>query len=340
MKRKHVSQPFEWRDGDDGWGDEPELEHDDFNAQNTVHYQPQPQAEEKQARARRAPFVDDEPRVPCHEHFIAQYNTIANQRYPLELVADLADGDDEDDNDSSRDASEPGQQLATARDLFGDLFTSSPPPSGADARQTNRPRKQTRTPQMTTPYDKRTRPECFMCAYGNMYHDGIEAKHVCELNRIMDQYGGCDNTELAQMLVLYYDRFVYRPHSGMSRFSVQVALEHIEQHTRDAVIYLGESVKLLLEIRFGLANIIFKQSGRHDKDALSGFVQIQRLLNTQMTMKPENMIFNFGKSAEDTRRMGQRFNFMEVFKQKKERQERSWRTEQQAGDGADDLFDI
>lgn len=325
MKRKHVSQPFEWRDSDDGWGDEPELEQDDFNARNTVHFAPQQQQAQEdkpaQRRGRGAPPADDEPRVPCYENYVTQYNAIVNKRYPLEETSE----------DSTQ---EPGQDLVVRpqQSLFDDLFSSLPtqPLGGA--------RKQPREAQMSTAYDKRQRPECFLCAYGNMYHDGMEAKHVCKLNEIMGMYGAVDNQELAWMLVLYYEKYVRRGNREMVPLSFQVALEHIEQHTRDATIFLGESIKQLLEIRFGLANQIFKQSGRHDKDTLAGFVQIQRLLNTQMTMKPENMLFNFGKSAEDSKHMGRYFKLMEIFSQKKERQERQWR--QERPDDADDLFDV
>ncbi len=314
MKRKHVSQPFEWRASDDEWGDEPRLE-DDFNAEHTTHFA-QP---EERAQRKRPAYVDDEPRVPLHEHFIERYNETMNKRYPV----------DEADEEESVASGDEAQQLIARPPAFADLFESL----GAGVPHT--------APRAPRPYDKRTRPECFMCAFGNRYHDGIEAKHRCRMDEIMDMYGGCDNEELAEMLVLYYDRHVYRTpdgrvRPGMSRFTRQVALEHIKHHTKDAVIFLGESVDLLLEIRFGMADIIFKKNGRHDKDALAGFINVQKLLNTQMTMKPENMIFNFGKSAEDTRRMGRRFNFMECFKQKKERQEREWRAEHEA----DDLFDV
>lgn len=325
MKRKHVSQPFEWRDSDDGWGDEPDLEQDDFNARNTVHFAPQP---DKPQRKGRAAVVDDEPRVPCHENYIKQYNAIVNQRYPME--------------ETDEESVEPGQELAVRSplNLFDDLFASTatqqqqqqqpPPPRNAA-------RKEPRLDQTDSVYDKRRRPECFLCSRGNQYHDNIEAKHVCKLNEIMGLYGSVDNDELAWMLVLYYEKYVRRGSTSLPRLTFHVALEHIEQHTRDATIYQGESIKLLLEIRFGLANQIFKASGRPDKDTLSGFVQVQRLLNTQMTMKVENMMFNFGKSGEDTKHMGRYFKLMEMFTEKKERQEREWRQEMS---GADDLFDV
>ena len=320
MKRKHVSQPFEWRESDDGWGDEPDLEQDDFNVRNTVHFAPQP--EEKPQRKGRAPFVDDEPRVPCHENYVKQYNTIVNQRYPLE----------ETDDESAQEA---GQELAvrSPQNLFDDLFAQMP----AQQPQ-NTARKQPRLEQADAVYDKRRRPECFLCSHGNPYHDNIEAKHVCKLNEIMGLYGSVDNDELAWMLVLYYEKYVRRGNPALARLTFHVALEHIEQHTRDATIYQGESIKLLLEIRFGLANQIFKASGRHDKDTLTGFVQIQRLLNTQMTMKPENMMFNFGKTGEDSKHMGRYFKLMETFSQKKERQEREWRQDRPGE--LDDLFDV
>lgn len=171
----------------------------------------------------------------------------------------------------------------------------------------------------TGSYDKRHRGECFMCAWGNLYHDGIEAKHVAKMNTIMNNYGGCDNIELAQQLVLYYKQFVYRKHTGLPMFTIAVALEHIENHILSAKIFAGESIRMWLQIRFLIANNLFDDNGRHDKHDLQGLINVQKILNTSYGLNPANMLFDFGDSKDDMKKMGQNFKFMEMFKQRDDR---------------------
>lgn len=168
-------------------------------------------------------------------------------------------------------------------------------------------------------YDRRTRGECFLCAWGNLYHDGIEAKCVAKMNKIMDNYGGCDNIELAQQLVLYYKRFVYKKDKGLPMFTVQIALEHIEHHILSAKIYAGESIRMWLQIRYVIANNLFDENGKHDRHDLNGLINVQKLLNTCYGLDPAKLLFNFGDSADDMKKIGQNFKFFEFFKQRDDR---------------------
>ena len=119
-------------------------------------------------------------------------------------------------------------------------------------------------------YDRRQRPECFLCAWGNRFHDGIEARHVNRLHDIInEQYGICSNVELAEMLVLYFNKEVYRPGCGMTRLTREVALEHIEEgHSLNARIFLGESIRRQGQNLFCLEAAQWREDGTYDKIAV------------------------------------------------------------------------
>jgi|WetSurMetagenome_2_1015567.scaffolds.fasta_scaffold08375_7 hypothetical protein len=165
-------------------------------------------------------------------------------------------------------------------------------------------------------YDTRTRPECFLCAWTNKFHDRYKAKHVSKLHSIMDNYAGCDNVELAMQLHLYFKKKVYKPELGMTMWTSRVALEHIEGlHSLSALIFLGESIKKWKKILFGLENQIYRQDKSYYRGAVTDALNAQKMLNHLYTMKLEQMNFNFGKSTEDTKKIGRNFNFLEEFKQ-------------------------
>ncbi len=173
-------------------------------------------------------------------------------------------------------------------------------------------------------YDKNHRSECFMCAWGNLYHDGISSKHIRKMNKIMSNYGGCENMELAQQLVLYYKRYVYKKHSRknggkLPMFTLAVALVHIENHILSAKIFLGESIKLFLQIRLVIANNLFDENGKHDRHDLNGVINVQKVICSTFNQDPKKMMFNFDEGREEMERIGQNFRFMEKFKQRDDR---------------------
>jgi len=343
MQRK---KPFIWRDhdssdgGDDGSQAE-EAEDDDggeeieeraFNRAHALRTlrslevrsdeePPPPTPPPSQGRRGRggAAANDDVPRVPLREHIEAVRHSLSLNRYTVSDDSSVDDApvppppcDDDDDE---------GARRKRKRDTSDDEEEDVERPRRKRRKHEERPQSPPPAP-LTIEERRRRRYHCFLCSYGDRYHDGIEAKHALKMHEMMNNYGGCSNEVLAQHLALYYEYYVYRPESGLPRFTREEALEHIEQHTLAAEVFSGESIRQMLDIRLGLAQLIFKQNGRHCKDALNGFIQVQKLLNRQYTLRPEQMIFNQGKSSDDVRKQGQYFNFMPIFKERADRNAR------------------
>ena len=166
--------------------------------------------------------------------------------------------------------------------------------------------------QCTREYDTRTRNECFLCAWGNKFHDGIEAPHVNKLIDIIHvNYGVHHNKEIANELHLYFKHEIYDAASGMEMLTRQVALEHIEGlHTLDARIFLGESIREQKQLAFLFKNRIWRSDGTFDKIAAEEFRKCTKELRELYKMKLGDMNFNNGNSAEDMKRAANYINLM------------------------------
>lgn len=177
------------------------------------------------------------------------------------------------------------------------------------------------------PYDTRKRGECFLCAWGNRFHDGVKAKHVNKLFAILDNYGACDNIELAMQLHLYFKEKVYRAEKGMCMLTAQIALEHITGvHSLSAVIFIGESIRAWKETWFCLRDSMFKENNKCDKDTFNSFKESQKMLLMLYKMDPKHMNFNFGKSREDINKLGMPFMMMTEMKQVRDKDKRTRKT--------------
>ncbi len=171
--------------------------------------------------------------------------------------------------------------------------------------------------------------ECFLCAWGDKFHDGIEAPKVNTLMRIIKQnYGVHDNVEIAQQLHLYFRAEIYDPDSGMAMLTMAVALEHIEGlHSLDAAMFLGESIRDEKRIAFLLKNMIFRQDGTYNEKALADYRR--SVFNTRQlyNMRLQNMNFANGNTREDLRPQANYFNLQQPFTQRAERQKRQERVQ-------------
>lgn len=175
--------------------------------------------------------------------------------------------------------------------------------------------------------DNKERGECFLCSWGNRFHDGVKAKHVNVLHGILDNYGACDNLELARQLHLYYKEKVYRKERGMSMLTTKIALQHIVgMHSLSATFFLGESIKAWKEAWFCFKNITFKANGKFDKEAFNNWKECQKMLCILYKMDVKSMNFNYGKSREDISKLGVPFFMMPEMKQVRDKDKRATKT--------------
>lgn len=253
-------------------------------------------------------IVEDVPNVFLDVHYHRLNNEYMRYRWQS----------DEEEDDSSSSSSSDDEEVAET-----DLFESLVMPPQTTKKRTNaavasdkelRPKKR----QKTKEFDSLRRPECFLCAWGNKFHDGIKAKHANRLLEIVDEYyGKSSNIELAGMLHLYFKKKVYKPEDGMTMLTKQVVLDHIEGlHSLSASIFVGESIRKWKKIFFGLENALFKENGKYDDKTIDKLEKAQKMINMLYKMKIEELNFSHGKTSDDTRRIAQPFNLMHELKQK------------------------
>ena len=151
--------------------------------------------------------------------------------------------------------------------------------------------------------------ECFLCGWGDEFHDGIEAPHANYMKTmIKTNYGVYSNRDLAIALHEYFKEEVYDEASGMAMLTVAVALEHIEGlHTLDAGIFLGESIRDEKRIMFLLKNRIFRSDGSYDDQALKDYHSCLAQTKGLYNMRLANMNFNNGNTKEDQRHQADYF---------------------------------
>lgn len=316
-KRTPLSALDDWDDIDRGEEEEETVHIDDGPSQTSnsallssmpVQKPPRPSAPSKAATKE-----DEVPNVFLDTHYHKLYNQYVRYRCL---------SDDEDSSSSSSSSSEEEEE----EDLFASLFgeqnkktkrTREESSSQSEKKHQHKKRKLEMTKTLpATEYDSLRRPECFLCAWGNKFHDGIKAKHVNNLMDIMDEYGKCSNVELAGMLHLYFKNKVYKPEEGMSMLTKEVALEHIEGlHSLSASIFVGESIRKWKKIFFGFENALFKENGKYDEKAFDKLEKAQKILIMLYKLKIQELNFSLGKSSEDTRRIAHPFNLMQEFKQ-------------------------
>lgn len=178
-------------------------------------------------------------------------------------------------------------------------------------------------------YSSKHRNECFLCAWGNKFHDGIAAPHVNKLVEIIDtNYGVHHNREIANELHLYFKYEIYDPASGMQMLTREIALEHIESmHTLNARIFLGESIKQEKQLSFLFLNAIWRPDPvtggfTYDKVAADQYRKSQKSLRELYLMPLNKMNFANGNNAEDLKRAANYMNLMMPrFEQKQQQQQ-------------------
>lgn len=163
------------------------------------------------------------------------------------------------------------------------------------------------------------REECFLCSWGDRFHDGISAEAVNRLNKILElNYGQIENASIAQMLHIYYKKKIYDPSRGMRMLTQEVALEHIEQlHSLDPRIMLGEMIRRYHRLILVLENEIFYSNGAFGRFQFAALNQAARMLLSLYKSDPVKMNFYDAKREINTKTMGALMNLRAEFTERK-----------------------
>ena len=274
----------------------------------------QPQAQSQQQ-------IQQPESVPLEDVYQARYaERIARISSKIDCREQGAyDDESDDDVEEDRDgvmANEEDEDEAMMRELFGE--EEGPRPSIPRTAVVPRPRKKKR---QSLPVSKE---ECFLCAYGDRFHDGIRAPHIARLVQIIDKfYGRMSNYELANAVHLYYKHNIYKEDEGMHMLEANVVLEHFEgRHSLAALNFIVESIRDYEQVKFISKGCLCKADGSMDHRAFAIFDKAQTKLEKLYTMNIEKMNFNNGQTAEDLNGKGAYFNLMPMFSQKEDQHRR------------------
>lgn len=237
---------------------------------------------------------------------------------------DEVDEEEEDDSDDSLRnhghnsddiiPEEEDEDDAMMRELMG-----IPLPTRGRNQSTQPPSKKkqrTTGPKATPP----TKDSCFLCQFGDRFHDGIRAPHIARLVQIIDKlYGKMSNYDLANAVHLYYMKYIYNEDEGTSILEAHVVLEHIEgRHSLAALNFIVESIHDYERVKFIAKGSLCKADGSMDHRVFAIFDKAQTKLEKLYTMNIEKMNFNNGQTIEDLNSKGAYFNLMPMFSQKEE----------------------
>lgn len=209
-------------------------------------------------------------------------------------------------DDCSVDHGAEDEDDAMMRELLGEY-------NGGEGRPP--PRKKARKGMVPSSKDS-----CFLCAFGDRFHDGIRAPHIARMEEIIDKfYGRMNNYDLANCIHLYFKKNVYSEDESMPMLWPQVVLEHLEgEHTMAALNFIVESIKQYRKMKFIAMNNVYKSDGSIDYRAFTVFDKSQTKLEKLYHTKIENMIFANGQTSEDLNSKGSYFNLLPMFSQKEE----------------------
>ena len=169
-----------------------------------------------------------------------------------------------------------------------------------------------------------SKDSCFLCAFGDRFHDGIRAPHIARLNDIYEKfYGKMSNYELANAMHLYFKANIYSEDDSIPMLESHVVLEHIEgRHSLAALNFIVESIKDYEQVKFIAKGCLCKADGTINHRVFAIFDKAQTKLEKLYTMKIDNMNFNNGQTIEDLNSKGSYFNLMPMFSQREERTRR------------------
>lgn len=283
--------------------------------------------------------------VPLEIMFATRYaervNSI-NKRIELRERDEYDEDEEDEEGFNNNRMNEPNTGNDTEEAMMRELFGESGV-QGADNQQ-NMP------PIITRPPSKKKRrvdivpaskDQCFLCQFGDRFHDGIRAPHIAKLNNIIDKfYGRMSNFDLACCVSLYFNEKIYAVTENIPMLRVEIILEHIEgRHSLNATNFLIESIHDYEKVKFIAKASLCKADGTLDKEAFAIFDKTQSKLEKLYTMDITKMNFNEHQTKEDLNSKGSYTNLLSMYSQREDYENRLKR-KASAIDSASTTFDL
>ena len=190
-------------------------------------------------------------------------------------------------------------------------------PKAEDIRHPNINHRTMIAPDPTPPIMYNPLDECFLCSHGNRFVDSIEAPHVNKMFDIIhESFGISRNEDIALQVHLYFMGEVYRPNRGMPILTREMVFEHLEHHTLNARIYIGQHIKLWNRVFFLQMEKICLADGTLDLKQIKSAQETEKVINGLYRQKVNTLNFNAGDSTESMKRLGSYFVIQPMFGEK------------------------
>lgn len=157
---------------------------------------------------------------------------------------------------------------------------------------------------------------CFMCEYGNKMFDNSPDYGCRPYARLMaflkENYSYVSNRGIAINMKAYFDQsifdpaLIYKERHGLTdaqfpipAMSVEMFEEHIEKHTLNPIVQIGETIRMASQIQEQVIDrLIVRGSQNIDVKAIDAWAKLAKLKHT-LSMTPRDRML-FGSGAADT----------------------------------------
>lgn len=231
-------------------------------------------------------------RVPFEKHYMTIYNQYVNEKFG-HLHDDEEDHDgqecshhsftsEESDNDDSTVEGRKRRRSEAGGDFLG-LGTG---------------REKRKKFDISQPY------ECFLCGWGNVQHDSIEAPHINKMVDIIELNKGIHSPwDIAIQVSTYFMKDVYDPESGMDVLTPEIVYDHIINcHSLDAASHIAERIRKRKQYIFIMEQNVVLEDGSVDIKMMEQIDKCDKILLELYGKKPSLMMFSNGNNAEDMKR--------------------------------------
>lgn len=146
--------------------------------------------------------------------------------------------------------------------------------------------------------------ECFLCGWGNVQHDSIEAPHITEMvNMITINRGVHHDWDIAIQVSTYFMEDVYDPETGMEELTPEIVFDHlIGNHSLDASSYIAQRIKKRKEYLFVMEQNLILEDGSLDHKMMDQINKNESIIMELYAKKPATLMFSNGNNAEDMKR--------------------------------------
>ena len=225
-------------------------------------------------------------KVPFEKHYTSIYNQYINEKFEhlhqeeFPSCNTQSSGEESGDEDSiSTDGGGARKRKRSSRDSFS---------------IEKRPKK----------FDASHPYECFLCGWGDIQHDSIEAEHIILMLNIINVNRGIhSNSDISLQVHQYFMEEVYDPESGMDILTPEIVYDHLVGiHSLDASLYIAERIRKRKQYLFVLEQNLVLEDGSIDHKVMDHINKNESITLELYGKKPSTMMFGNGNGAEDMKR--------------------------------------